>query len=623
MPSGGWIDLYIEQFSTSEDGCDAPIEYSIEREGCWTEIGGLLHGSGKSGMCAVICGSPPDCPDDQVCYGCPRLFTHSCGFFNVHHPLWGKGQFRVFHRGILIFSQNFDFGGGSDYFIMDFTDIEFLNKDYSQIQTNDIFDAMESVGIRVVAEFEGDEPAPAIGVVLRSDISQDTLVVDLPLEQVQWNTAIYKGLLPAGIFALIIGDPDEVLPSYSEAEISAEPVHLDCPGQNQPDVPVDVLPIANFQLLVVEISFESDHDLCKDVTPIQPGDPTTDPIIDPVWIRNSLNEPVAYTKNSSLLMDVKLICNRTPYHDFEYRILASGGQNQGNYITNVYEGHFYGTSVSMVENITPRDGAFPDYVGIIDPLVYNWWVNKTSDPNPDNFRFLNTSTHRIFLTYNTPLLEDVNVLGLDEMCDYAQGENVPAVIAELGVGGVYGEGWTYDQNHDIFFDPLNVVRQQIGQCVDYANLMTHLYKCIGIDANSTVVYNGAQYGLNEYWLFWIYSGNLSLPCLLTNTLTSCNGVIAKWQFGYHAVTRTTGLLCDAAFGIAVMPQDYAVWWEYYLQPAEYPDQPVRPDYTQDTPPVFEPTYYDWEEYAIPIPPWGIMPPYIIPTYPDWFCYPCP
>lgn len=592
-PPKGFIELGFFEYATFEDGCEHPTQYWVERECSTLEVGPRMTGRWKSWGCAVICGT--ECPGDIDCGEC-NMFTHGSGQYSYYFEVAGRGDFVVTQDGIEVFRQSFNFGGDPDYFSMTFTDIEFVNKDFTHISSQDIFDAMESVGISVAAEYVGDQPPPAVGVILRSNLNQDTLVVDLPLEDEQWNTATYSGLLEAGLFPQIIGDPDKVLPPYTEAEIRAEPVTIECQGQSPTIPPVDVLPIANFQIFVQEISFESDYDLCKDAEG-QPG--LEEPINDPVWIRNTLNEPVAYMRNSSLVMNVELICNRTPYHDFEYSLMATGGENQGNYITEICEGHFRGAGVSTITNITPRGGAFPDHVGIIDPLTYNWWVKKVPGPSPEWFRFANTSTHKIFLTYDKPLLEDINVLGLEKMCEYAQGESQPAIIAEVGVGGVYGEGWTYDPNHPVFIDPLDVARSNTGQCADYANFLTYLYKSIGLQANSVTIYNSGNFGGVECRLFWIYSSTNQITCILSKLLTSCDGQTKIWPFTYHATSYAAGLLCDASLGIIDTRAHYDQWWRYYLHPrTEYPP------YSHTEPPPFAPIYYDWPEFT----PIGPMPP---------------
>jgi hypothetical protein len=473
---------------------------------------------------------------------------------------------------------------------MDFTDIEFLNKDFTPIQTNDIFDAMESVALRVEAEYEGDEPPPAVGVILRSDINQDTIVVDVSLDDTQWDIATYTGVLPAGIFTEVIGDPDDVLPPYSEAEISAEPVPIDCPTNPPSAVAVDILTIANFQLWVEQINFEFDYDLFKDDNSTYP--PTEEPISDPVWVKDTKSDPVAYRRGNSLLMNVLVECNRTPYHDFEYWIMASGGEGQGSYITAVCEGHLNHSNQGMVNNVAPRDGPFPNHVGIIDPLNYLWWVKKIPGPNMQYFKFMNSSWHKIFLTYDTPLLQHVNILGLDKICNYAQGEKEPPIIAELGVGGVYGEGWGYDPGHPVFSDPLNVIRQDTGQCADYANLLTYLYKSIGIPSNSVTIYNGANFGGTDYRLYWVYSTTGNFTCVLSKWLTACDGESNLWPFNYHSVSWAAGLLCDATFCIADSRANYDEWWRYYLHPRN-----PNPPYSHVEPPPIEPIYYDWSEFT--------------------------
>ncbi len=598
-PIGGWIELRIDIFATFEDGCDQPVEFILRRE-CGDELAGLLHPTENlKHACMVICGSPADCPENIGCFGCPNLYSHSCDAYTVLHPLWGKGKFIVVFKGIEVFSQEFDYPEEDDIPIMEFTDIRFLNKDFSEIQYNDIFDAMEAVAIQVAADFEGDEPAQAVGVKLKSDLTSDSIIINLPLEGSQWNTATYSGRLMEGLFLDIIGDPEQTLPPFSQGEIIATPILSFCESQEPSTGPEDILPIANFVLWVEEISFEFDEDLSQDGPGPTPGSGSGVPILDPVWIKDTKNEPVAYIRENTLSMNVVVESNRTPYHDFQYWIMGAGGSGQGTYSTGIYEGNFNSTNLSTICYVAPRDGPFPDYVGIIDPLNYNWYGNKVGNPDLNNFKFMNSSSHKIYLTYDTPLLAEINIIALDKICDYAQGENEPSAIAELGVGGVYGEGWTYNPNHPVFPDPLDVIRQRIGQCADYANLLTYLYKSIGIPANSVTIYNSATFLGTEYRLFWIYSLTYGRVCILSKELTSCNGTTKEWPFNYHVTSYAAGMLCDAALEVADTRANYDSWWKYYLHPRTW-----NPPYSHDEPPPFEPTYYDWPEYTPqrPVPP---------------------
>ena len=598
LPGRGYIEIGMFQFDTLEDGCDAEVEFIVERQCASWDISYRM--AGKSWGCVVICGNPSDCPENIVCMDCPGLYSHGCGEVEwLHFLLSGVGEFKVIFKGQEVFSQPFDFGGELEYFEMTFTDTRFLNKDFSHIQTNDIFDAMEAVAIKVEAQFLGEGPAPGIGVVLKSDIAPDSIIINATLDETQFNTATYLTLIEPGFFVRIIGDPDETLPPYMQREITATPIPYQCEGDDPVTVPEDILPIANFVLWVEEISFEFDYDLSKDGPGPTPGSHSSEPILDPVWIKDTKNEPVAYRRENTLSMNVVVECNRTPYHDFQYWIMGAGGSGQGSYSTAICEGHFNSTNLSTVSNVIPRDGPFPDYVGIINPLNYNWYGNKVGNPDLNYFKYMNSSSHKIFLTHETPLLGEINIIALDKICVYAQGQNDPPTIAKCGVDSVYKEGWNYDPGDSISADPLDVIRNEIGQCADYANLLTYLYKSIGIPANTVTIYNGTTYNGRDYGLFWIYTGtNPNVwACLLSNLLTSCDNETKNWPFPYHATSFAAGKLCDAVFGITDTRANYAKWWKYYLQPAQiYPPPPPDPPYVHTEPPTFEPTYYDWETY---------------------------
>ena len=334
-------------------------------------------------------------------------------------------------------------------------------------------------------------------------------------------------------------------------------------------------------------------------------------------ISYSQNEPVAYKRANTLLMDVVVECNRTPYHDFQYWIIGSGGSGQGSYTTAVCEGHFNGTNLSTVEDIVPRDGPFPDSVGIIDPLNYHWYANKGANADPSDFKYLNSSSHKIYLTYDTPLLSPVNILALDKICSYAQNQYNQGTIAASTVDGVYDERWTYDPGHEIFTDPLDVIRLTIGQCGDYANLLTYLYRSVGLPANSTVIFNGATFGPIDYVLLWHLTGTPpnERGVLLSELLESCDGISNEWYFSYHAASSCANHICDAALGQFRSPSDYNGYWKYYLHPKN-----PNPPYYHDEPPPFEPSYYDWIDYLPPYPE-NILPGYR--AYDSGFNHPGP
>jgi len=596
-PGQGYIDISVDWYSTTQDACKNTIEYQVERD-CRTEEIMAKSPGPKSNMCGVICGDPSHCPDINGCIGCPGLFTHFAGWYTMYIPLAGKGTFQVLFNGNVVFSQYFDFGGIPEYFEMEFTNIEFTNKNGTHIIYDDVFDASESVGLEVIATFLGDAPAPAISVVLKSTLNADSLITILPLDEQTFQTAYYRGILGEGAFLPLVGDPEEALPPYTTAEIIAYPIPFECGEQPPEEVPEDRLTIANYYLRVKEISFIDDYEIYKDGLPPTPNDPPPPIlIIDPVWVDSpAKNDPAAYRRLSAPKMNVVLENSHLPKHDFAYRVKGVGWAEQQRYSTGIYEGHFNYGLRDTVFNIVPVDGRFPDSVGIVDPLTYRWFVNKAVYYNPLDYNYLNATSTKIFLTYHTPLVDSPRVLALDKICGYAQNEYQPAVIAEKGVSGVYAEGWDYDPGDVISLDPLDVIRNHNGQCGDYANLLTYMYRSIGVAANSVIIYNSEFFAGHQQWLYWYYTGEIGFRyylCLLTKTLTSCSGKTMQWKFRYHAVARCDNYLCDASFGLFKTVGDYSAWWKYYLWPKR-----ENPPYSHGEPPGDPPTYYDWY-YFIP------------------------
>ena len=243
-------------------------------------------------------------------------------------------------------------------------------------------------------------------------------------------------------------------------------------------------------------------------------------------------------------------------------------------------------------------------------------VNKCFAPGMNDYCYTNTSgPHKIFLTYDTPLLDTVNTLALDKICRYASGRDSIRTIAQAGVTGVYGEGWNYSPDHPTFRDPLEVIRQHVGMCTDYANLMTCMYRSIGIDANSSIIYNGDKISGSLYWFFWHFSPSPLWPyCLYSDSLRACDGESKKWLFSFHAASKCDTFLCDASFGVFASEHDYDAWWLYYLHPRN-----LSPPYNHQEPPPFEHTIFDWY-YFVPAPPTTVLPDSVI-AYDSHFLHP--
>jgi len=253
-------------------------------------------------------------------------------------------------------------------------------------------------------------------------------------------------------------------------------------------------------------------------------------------------------------------------------------------------------------------GQQPVSVGIIAPLTYRWFANKVVYYNPLGYKYLNATSTKIYLTYEAPLETQPRVLALDKICAYARNEYQPAGIAEKGVSGVYAERWNYDPGQFISGDHLYTIRNRIGQCGDYANLLTCLYRTIGLTANSVIIFNGARFSGIDYLLFWHLTGRPSrdLGVLLSEDLRACDGQSEEWYFTYHAVSSSANTLCDAALGQFRVRSDYNGYWQYYLHPPVDTTQGIP--YSHDEPPPFPPSYYDWQ-YYIPPGPQSVLPGY--------------
>ena len=406
----------------------------------------------------------------------------------------------------------------------------------------------------------------------------------------------YGGLLP------LTGDPSGF--PMGGTHIIARPRQLNCDSTEVAGLPEDDLHVVNYILSVEEISFAYDHTLFKDSSAAMP--PKVQRIQDPVWLRTgNKNDPVAYTMGSVYSMSAVVKNNYLPLHDFQYMIRGYFPPDLVTYSTQIYTGRMIYSRTDTITGIAPRnDKPFQGSVGILENINIFWVVNKSLGPGLDDYDIMNTSgPHKIFLTYDKPLLDTVNTLALDKICRYASGRDSIRTIAQAGVNGVYNEGWNYDTGHHVFEDPLNVLRQHIGQCSDYANLLTSLYMSIGIRAYSAVIYNGAYLGGEKKWLFWICR-HMPVPdytCLWSRWLESCDGSSDYWPFYYHAASHCDTFLCDAALGIFASQHSYKAWWRYFLHP-----QTLIGPYSHSEPPPIEHTIFDWPIY-IPAWPAGALP----------------
>jgi hypothetical protein len=291
-------------------------------------------------------------------------------------------------------------------------------------------------------------------------------------------------------------------------------------------------------------------------------------------------------------MEIVVKNNYTPLHDFEFSIKGLSTYAFAAYSTREYPVHLYFSKFDTISNIAPLFGrGFPDSVGIINGLSFIWEANKLLSHDYVDFEPMNVSgPHKIYLTYDQPKLDTVNTLALDKICSYAQDQSIDTAIVHKGVTGVYAEKWRYRPEHPIFSDPLDVIRETIGQCADYANLLTTLYSSVGIKSNSTVIYNGIDSSSLIILPLWTFTEPVDTPLvvMLTKKLTSCDDTTKKWQFTYHAVCGYDHYYCDGALGLFKLKADYEAWWLYYLHPRS-----LNPPYRNIEPPNIPPCYYNW------------------------------
>ncbi len=256
--------------------------------------------------------------------------------------------------------------------------------------------------------------------------------------------------------------------------------------------------------------------------------------------------------------------------------------------------------------------------------MYHWIYRKSLVGGALGFKPMSTTgPHKIYLSYDAPRLDTVNELGLKYICNYARNLYESINILKSGVYGIYKQQWSYKPDNTIFTKPLDMVRKKkpIGQCVDYANLLTYFTNSIGIPTNTTIIFNGRTdaFGFIEHYR-WIYSILRSPTNILSNRLTACDNSNMNWAFSYHAVSNFNGMLGDPVFNLTFNESEYKQWWEYYLHP--HPIGPPPYYFSGTHPPPIPPFYYDWGLFAIPDSVHlGVFPPNTIFIIPFDFWYP--
>jgi len=151
------------------------------------------------------------------------------------------------------------------------------------------------------------------------------------------------------------------------------------------------------------------------------------------------------------------------------------------------------------------------------------------------------------------------------------------------------------------------MNEPVGQCGEYANLMTYYANAIGISANTRILLNAQENssGIVEGYL-WVLSESLpqiQWVNLWSNSLRTCDGSTANWIFLYHAVCNSGGNHGDPVFNIVAPASDYDLWWRYYLHPHPVGSPPY--DFSHEEPPPFAPFYYDWSRFT----PQNVIPSY--------------
>jgi hypothetical protein len=601
-PGFGVAKFHFVLFTTAADGCDSFPQMFIKRA-CFFEFEPILPWYTEINICSWLCGANKDC-DDLAGHACDPcgFVSHQLVTWDLIDTLGGKGDLIIEFQGKELYNQHFDFTAGIiEPGVPVNIEVTFLNKNLSSINPADVHDPQEAIALLIRVEWDG-EPYSTYSASIKSRDLNDSIVISCPMVYCEGFTAYYRKKLPAGSLTGIYGnfsnvcsctDPDILTASAIGYVCDFEIPHRDATAR-----------FGNIRLYITSLSFLNDFPLYEDSIM-----GTTDPppyeeklIEDPVWVLDPpRNKSAFYMRDTipSITVEVKTQCNIDHTLDYQIMGIPSDPYPINIYRTTMDSGSIYGY-LDTISGITFQDGSFPDSVEILDTLKYHWMYRKSLIGGVQGFRPMNTTgPHKIFLSYGVPRLDTVNELGLKYICNYARNLNDSLDIFTAGVESIYKQQWKYNTMHYVFSKPLDMVRlaTPIGQCIDYANLLTYFSAAVGLKANTVNIFNGRDNPPYIDHYSFIYSGELpdtEFYNLWSNELRAINGKKERWLFIYHAVTGLGLFLGDPVFNIVKKESDYTIWWKYYLHP--YPEnQP----FSHIEPPPLAPYYYRYNIFAVP------------------------
>ena len=544
--------------------------------------------------------------------------------------MWGTFRIEAWFKGDIIFEQEFEFPEQlPDNKLLSITNIWISDYTGEQVSPNATFDVDESLIIEAVGEWDQDPPENWIFGVIKTDGTNDSLLVPMGLVSGGYQDAFYRGIVGSGNLRQIYPDPENHFGYFDRDLMTVYAKQNGCDAP--PNSMTDETYVSIIRIYVDEVDFENNHPLCQETG----GEPPTQLIDEPQWIRNTKNQPACYTRNSQINMNLKLISNFSPLHNLNVYLNGYAPGFQTTLNTAPEQFHMY-YSAHELQSVVSID-LLPNSINIVE-FPYGWSANVSALMRP---RFLNDSgPHKIYTTFqnpvNNPYSVPTNTLGLNLVCyEYAQGASEPHDILAKIMLGVYGESqiiYKPNEFHDQYEDPYDLYRNNHGQCNSFARFFLVLSHSVGVVADKATIYKGRYVHKEEvrdtvYYDTWF---NTCVSPAVENALF-LEGLLdpqghdsgehenqkcpPNWNFKYHVigiypVTITDTIGYDAVFNVSGnISSEYGNWFKFYFTNRWSHDEPPLepPDYFKH-PMGTNPVDIFWDAYMEPWCQWFFHPP---------------
>jgi len=481
-----------------------------------------------------------------------------------------------------------------------------------------IFDIDEEIRISVTARWDvqPENPDQVVEAIIKASNGDDSIITALPLVNAL-PVAEYKGNLAAGTLRQLFSDPFDHFEhwGWGYEELTVYPRKAGCKKDTHRG-PEDHARIGVYLFSVEQITFTGDQDLCREDPSSIP--PQTELITPPHWDSTGKNEPVCYIRNEKIGMNIRIRANHTPNHLLQVQYQALPSDNNLNFITapDTFQlNHDYFLDIDSVSSV----GNLSDSIGY-DSLTYAWQFTVSALRGPRTGTV--SGPHVIYRIFDKPIQSHTEVYPinvnacLEQVCkEYAQDQDSIPIILERTSAGINGEGYTYDPGRGYYDIPIQLYRQRIGLCADFAMYMTAMMHSIGIPINCRTLLSGEEESDStrmDYWINSYYGTNYPPIDTFPDLLWTVRDIGGSWpdgaySFTYHMVTHyaftdtagTHHLIFDPVFNINYRWESwYAREFRYYYNIGCDPTEP----------PSTSPGFYDWSASTIPTsrptPKWG-------------------